>query len=113
MNEAELMWRVGTMAELWMPQETEARCVHVGHLGSSSMRRRPLDEPRQQDSLLQGLGSLHPAKLHQTLLQEAGLQAPSLTAWLTPDSPHKVRDEGLIPFSFLGHGLFLHLEYWK
>lgn len=73
MNEAELMWRVGTMAELWMPRETEARCVHVGHLGSSSMRWRPLDEPRQQDSLLQGLGSLHPAKLHQTFLQGAGL----------------------------------------
>ena len=113
MNAAELMWRRSTMAELWMRQETEARCAHVGPPGSSSARRPPLDKPRRQDSLLQGLGSPHPAKLHQTLLQGAGLQAPSPTAWLMPHSPHKVRDEGLIPFSFLGHGLFLPLEYWK
>ena len=54
---------------------------------------------------------LHPPSQAPPDPSAAGrLQAPSLPAWLTPSSPHKVRDKSLIPFGFLGRGLFLPLK---
>ena len=73
MNEAEVMWRVSILQNYGCSKSQRPSACTTGHLGSSSTRLPPLDKPIQQAGLLQGVGSsIHPAKLHQTLLQGAG-----------------------------------------
>ena len=80
-HEAEVAWRVSTTAGPWMPPETRAWGVLRRFLWSIRTRLHPLDKPRQQDSLLKALGNLHPAKLHQTLLQASPPRCSPRAKW--------------------------------
>ena len=111
MNEAEVMWRVSTIAELWVLQESEVQCVYHRTPWEQQHKAAPTGQAYTTGRPPAGSRELHPPSQTPPDPSAGGrLQAPSLTAWLMPSSPHKVQDKSLIPFGFLGHGLFLPLK---